>query len=149
MKSLYEVQLKRLLQVAGLEPFEEEYRFARELGRAWRFDFAWPAELVGVEIDGGARVVRWQRNPRTGKAQPVAVGRHATRKDYEKTNAAAALGWRVLRFTPDMLPQAAATVGSVLLDVRATREADRILARSKGCCFAGVAQACPIHEQRR
>lgn len=117
-RSLYEIQLKRILQVAGLEPFEEEYRFARELGRAWRFDFAWPAELVGVEVDGGARVVRWQRNPRTGKAQPVAVGRHATRGDYAKSNAAVLLGWRVLKFTPDMIQEAPATIRAMLEKAR-------------------------------
>lgn len=56
--------------------------------RRWRFDFAWPEFMVAVEVDGGV----W-----TG-------GRHTRGKgfeaDAEKLNAAAALGWRVFRYTP-------------------------------------------------
>lgn len=74
----------------------EEYRH----GRAWRFDFAWPAEKVAVECDGGTR---------TG-------GRHVRplgfEKDAEKLNAAAIQGWLVLRFT-----QRAITSGQALHDI--------------------------------
>jgi len=75
-----------------------EYRFAPP--RRWRFDFAWPdgARLVAVELDGGA----------------YTQGRHTRGAGYEadcrKLNAAAVLGWRVLRFTSGMLtgdPEAA------------------------------------------
>jgi very-short-patch-repair endonuclease len=59
---------------------EREYRFHPT--RRWRFDFAWPAEKLAVEIEGR--------------------GRHQTfigfRNDCEKYNAALLLGWRVLRF---------------------------------------------------
>lgn len=57
--------------------------------RRWRFDFAWPARRVAVEIDGG----RWK----------ALGGRHAGDGDREKLNAAAALGWRVLRYSGAML----------------------------------------------
>ena len=65
-------------------------------GRAFRFDYAWPAARLAVEIDGG----QWAPGG----------GRHATDKDREKLNEAAALGWRVLRFSPAMLADPAACV---------------------------------------
>lgn len=56
-------------------------------GRAWRFDFAWPALMVAAECEGGT----------------YSGGRHTTgagfEKDAEKYNRAAELGWTVLRFT--------------------------------------------------
>lgn len=61
--------------------------------RKWRFDFAWPAFMLAVEIEGGVHL---------GKA-----GRHTSAegftKDAEKYNHAAQLGWTVLRFTPKHL----------------------------------------------
>jgi len=66
-----------------------EYRFDEM--RRWRFDLAWPAERVAVEIEGGA----WVR------------GRHTRGKgfvaDLEKYNEAVCAGWRVLRVTPDQV----------------------------------------------
>lgn len=66
-----------------------EYRFHPI--RRWRFDFADPALMIAVEIEGGTWV----------------GGRHITgsgyAKDCEKYNTATALGWRVFRFTPQML----------------------------------------------
>jgi very-short-patch-repair endonuclease len=59
---------------------EREYHFHPT--RKWRFDFAWPSQLVAVEIDG------------RGRHQTVA----GVRADCEKHNEAARLGWRVLRF---------------------------------------------------
>ena len=56
--------------------------------RMWRFDYALPAHRIAIEIDGGV----WQ------------IGRHNRPKGYiadlDKFNHAAALGWRVLKFTP-------------------------------------------------
>lgn len=65
-----------------------EHRFARELGREWRFDFAWPDLRIAAEIDGGI----W-----TGGAhgRPAAIER-----DMAKANDAMDLHWRVYRFTP-------------------------------------------------
>lgn len=65
-----------------------EHRFCE---RRWRFDLAFIAQKVAVEIDGGT----W-----TG-------GRHVRPKgfqnDMEKLNRASVLGWTVLRFTPDQI----------------------------------------------
>jgi len=72
--------------------FMAEYRFHPK--RRWRFDFAWPRVKIAVEIDGGA----------------YTRGRHTRGKgfeaDCEKINAAALMGWRVFRFTPQMLERA-------------------------------------------
>lgn len=57
-------------------------------GRRWRFDFAWEAQRVAVEVDGGA----WAPGG----------GRHATDADRDKLNHAA-LAWRVLRFSPQQV----------------------------------------------
>jgi very-short-patch-repair endonuclease len=63
-----------------------EYRFAPP--RQWRFDFAWPARKVAVEVEGGGYV----------------NGRHSRgagmEKDTEKYNTAMIGGWYVLRVTP-------------------------------------------------
>ena len=60
-----------------------EYRF--DLDRKWRFDFAWPDQLVAVEIEGGL----------------FKGGRHQTLdgfiKDCEKYERALQLGWTVYR----------------------------------------------------
>lgn len=62
-----------------------EHRF--HATRAWRFDFAWPALRLALEVEGGTR----------------SGGRHTTgsgfEADAEKYNEAALLGWTVLRVT--------------------------------------------------
>jgi len=66
-----------------------EYRFHPV--RKWRADFAFPESMILVEIEGGI----W------------ANGRHnrgaGYSSDCEKYNNAALLGYRVFRFTPDMV----------------------------------------------
>lgn len=66
-----------------------EFRFHTR--RMWRMDFAWPALLVALEVEGGA----W-----TG-------GRHTRGKgflnDCEKYSEAAVMGWAVIRVPPDKL----------------------------------------------
>lgn len=56
--------------------------------RKWRFDYALPEYKVAVEIDGGV----WTQ------------GRHTRPQGYindlEKFNEAAAMGWLILKFTP-------------------------------------------------
>lgn len=66
-----------------------EYRFHDE--RKWRFDFAIPDKLIGIECEGGIF---------SGGAHTR--GRHYE-SDMEKYNAAAMLGWKVLRFSGDMI----------------------------------------------
>ena len=65
-----------------------EFEFKFHPSRRWRFDIAWPDYKLAVEVQGGLF---------TG-------GRHtqgaALLKEYQKMNAAAVLGWRVLYFVP-------------------------------------------------
>lgn len=72
-------------------------------GRRWRFDFCWPDALVACEVDGGQFA--------------HGGGRHATDADRDKLNHAAALGYRVLRFSPQQI--AADPAGCVALIRRA------------------------------
>lgn len=90
----------------GLPEPECEYRFAaasvgfgkgvkqrlKDAGlKDWRFDFAYPPFLIGIECEGGI----WSG------------GRHNRGSGYEedcrKYNAAQALGWKVYRFTTGMI----------------------------------------------
>lgn len=57
--------------------------------RKWRFDFAWPAAALAVEVDGG----QWK----------AGGGRHNTDADRDKLNRAAVLGWRIVRFSPQQI----------------------------------------------
>lgn len=68
---------------------EREYKFFTT--RKWRFDFAWIAERIAVEIEGG----NFTRGRHT---RPIGF-----EQDCEKYNSAVMAGWRVLRFTPRML----------------------------------------------
>jgi very-short-patch-repair endonuclease len=95
MTSNAETLLAVQLEQAGI-PFEREYRFHES--RKWRADFAIRRYQLGgipslllIEVDGGSWV----------------AGRHTRgsgfEKDAEKLNAAAELGYRVLRYTPRMI----------------------------------------------
>lgn len=79
-------------QAVGLEQPEREYRFHPE--RKWRADLAFPVARVIVEVEGGL----------FAGTKGAAIGRHNSSvgflKDMEKYNAAAILGWRVIRVTP-------------------------------------------------
>lgn len=52
-------------------------------GRKYRFDFAFPALMLAVEVEGGAHGIKRQYQ-----------------HDCERHNVALLLGWKVLRFTP-------------------------------------------------
>lgn len=83
----------RLLQTQFDGMATAEYRFHPV--RLWRFDYALPSYRVAIEVEGGV----WT------------AGRHIRPQgflgDVEKYNAAATLGWRILRTTPqDMLSSA-------------------------------------------
>lgn len=58
-------------------------------GRKWRFDYALPDKKIAIEIDGGVF---------TGGRHSGGIGQ---KKDMEKMNAAAELGWLVFHYTPD------------------------------------------------
>ena len=66
-----------------------EYKFSQN--RRFRFDYCWLDNMLAVELEGGTWV----------------NGRHSRGKgfasDCEKYNLAVLGGWRVLRFTSDML----------------------------------------------
>ena len=57
--------------------------------RDWRFDFAWPDQMVALEMDGGGFV---------GGGHNRGAG---MRNDCEKLSTAVAMGWSVLRVTSD------------------------------------------------
>jgi very-short-patch-repair endonuclease len=89
MKSNAEESLAAELRWLRMPQPEREYRFHPD--RRWRFDFAWPDNLLAVEVEGGGFV----------------QGRHTRgaglAADCEKYNTAVLLGWRVLRVTPDQV----------------------------------------------
>ena len=77
------------IQLVGLPTPEREYRFAPP--RRYRADFAYPDKLLLIEVEGGV----WTQ------------GRHSRgagfTEDCSKYNLAATMGFRVLRFTGDMI----------------------------------------------
>lgn len=75
-------------RVHNLYP-QREWRFDPE--RRWRVDFAFPGEKVAIEIEGAV----W------------ANGRHTRgagfSKDLEKYNALTLAGWKLLRYSTEMV----------------------------------------------
>lgn len=75
----------------GGKPSDWKPEFRFHATRKWRFDFADPASLVSLELDGGVFV----------------QGRHSRGKGYEadleKLNTALSMGWKVFRLTRGML----------------------------------------------
>ena len=67
-----------------------EHRFCE--GRKWAFDFAWPETKIAVEIEGGTAFGRSRHSKGQGFVN-----------DCQKYNAAARLGWKVFRFTTEMV----------------------------------------------
>ena len=86
-------QLEDLLafQIKALKLPEPEREHKFYPTRKWRFDFAWPEQMLAAECEGGI----WTN------------GRHVRglgfEKDCFKYNAAALEGWAVLRFTSGMI----------------------------------------------
>lgn len=79
---------------AGLPVPVTEHRFHPV--RKHRFDLAWPAYRLALEIQGGVWV-----GGKHGRGSGIL-------RDYEKLNLAASRGWRVLQFTPDQAGEAVA-----------------------------------------
>jgi very-short-patch-repair endonuclease len=76
-------------QSMGIPAPVAEYKFHPV--RKWRMDYAWPEHKVALEVEGGV----W-----TGGRHTRPMGFLA---DCEKYNAAAVLGWRILRCQPSKL----------------------------------------------
>jgi len=98
MSSQYERELFRQIGLSELPAPVPELNFAKALKRRFRFDFAWPDQMVAAEVDGGRYMVR-----RNKQGAMVPIGQHMSEADYEKLNLAVLLGWRVLRFSPQMI----------------------------------------------
>ena len=88
-KSDLELEFLSQVRLAGLPEPEREYRFHPT--RRWKFDFCWPSKMVAVELEGGT----W-----TGGRHTRPIG---FEQDCEKYNEAAIMGWKVLRFTANMV----------------------------------------------
>lgn len=97
-----ELILANRLERAGLPPGVPQFRFVP--GRQHRFDRAWPEQMIAVEVQGGV----WSDNGHGRKSMVV--------KDCAKLSMAAALGWRVLPLTTDMIEdgQAVALIAQAL-----------------------------------
>jgi hypothetical protein len=83
-----------------------EYKF--HPSRKWRLDYAWPDLRCGVELHGGGY---GRHNTVTGLAG-----------DLEKSNAAVALGWRVLGFSiiaMKTMPSVVDEVAALVVQARA------------------------------
>jgi hypothetical protein len=78
-----------LCEQSGLPRPVPEYRFAPP--RRWKMDYCFPQDMLAVECEGGV----WTN------------GRHVRGsgfvKDMEKYNTAAAMGYRIIRVTPQQL----------------------------------------------
>jgi len=112
----YEASLIMELLLKDLNcEYVKEHKFHDK--RKWRFDYAIPGNKIGIEIEGGTtgNVVTCNhcrqkvgRKLKSGKYVFIREGgRHNSIKGYEKDcekyNAAAVLGWRLLRYTTNMI----------------------------------------------
>lgn len=77
-------------RVKNLTNAEREYKFHPT--RDWRFDFAWPAIKLAVEVEGGTSFGKSRHSQGDG-----------FEKDCIKYNAATLLGWKVLRYSTKMV----------------------------------------------
>jgi very-short-patch-repair endonuclease len=66
-----------------------EFRFHPT--RRWKIDFAWPDWRLAVEIEGGLY----------GRGRHVSI--KGFKKDIEKYNTLAVMGWKLLRFLPEQV----------------------------------------------
>ncbi len=79
-----------ICEAAGLPRPVCEHRFHAK--RLWRFDYAWPASRVAVEVEGG---LFSKGRAKAAHAMPLGILR-----DMEKSNAEQ---WTVLRYPPNKL----------------------------------------------
>lgn len=99
--------MNQYFRALGVPEPVPEFQFYPE--RKWRFDYAWPASFVALEVEGAT----W------------AKGRHnhgaGFQKDREKYNFATMMGWRVLRCLPSELHDpATATMVQATIELTST-----------------------------
>lgn len=87
--SVGEETLAQHLNAYGIK-YEREYVFHD--GRKWRFDFSLPWLKIGIEVDGGTK----RGNSRHSRGSGY-------EEDCRKLNQAALDGWKVIRFTTQMV----------------------------------------------
>jgi hypothetical protein len=95
LESVAEASFLRAITEAGLPPPAVQHVVK---GAGARTDFAWPPQMVVLEVDG----FRWHANPRS----------HA--RDSERSNRLAASGWIVLHATPSELATGLSSVIAAL-----------------------------------
>lgn len=81
----------RVCQLQGLPVPVAEYCFARP--RLWRLDWAWPDQLLALEVNGGI----WESKKRPRGRHSRGVGQL---NDMAKWSEAAARGWRIIHCVP-------------------------------------------------
>lgn len=86
LEETLEFQIKLLKLHEGME---REARFHKS--RMWRFDFSWPEKKIAAECEGGS----WNRG---AHVRPLKFT-----QDCIKYNTATLEGWKVFRFTSDMI----------------------------------------------
>lgn len=79
----------QLCRKVGLPEPVKEHRFHPT--RKWRLDYAWPKHMLALEVEGGV----WTGGRHTRGAGFLG--------DISKYNEATAMGWRILRTTPNGL----------------------------------------------
>ena len=99
-QSVLERTLAYQMRVCGLPKPETEYRF--HAPRRWRFDFAWPAIMFAIEVEGGT----YSKRRKSRHTTPTGF-----RRDCEKYNQAAIDGWTVLRFDSSQISSGEAITG--------------------------------------
>jgi very-short-patch-repair endonuclease len=99
MKIKGEKAVELILAGHGVK-FEREYRF--NSARKWRFDFCIVDYKIAIEVEGGSWVGGRHNRP---------IG---FSKDCLKYNSATILGWRVLRYTSDIIKN---NPGSIFDDI--------------------------------
>ncbi len=134
------------LRALGIPDPELEFRFHPE--RRWRFDMAWPAAKLALEVDGGTWI---------GGRHSTGVGQF---RDAEKYSEAAILGWRIIRVVPHMIRDGIAasfverafrsSPGANSTEVKTTL---RPTSNSKKCVVAScmtmivVGERCQFHQR--
>lgn len=95
-----DIVFRALLATHGIQEPTTEHRF--HAVRKWRFDYAWPRWKVALEVEGG---IFGFTDPKTGQRRYG--GAHGSiagiKRDIEKYNHAAAMGWLVIRCLPTTL----------------------------------------------